>query len=613
MLVFIFHFGANAQNLNFNEFLEAGQKDCVLAVQTVLKEASKLDHPRIVIAPGEYHFYPEKAYEKYSHVSNHDNSLRRVAFPILDFDHLEIAGENARFIFHGLIMPFLIEDSKNISISGITIDWEIPLHSEAEIVANDPANGTFDIRISEQYPYVIRNGSLHFIKEGYEHDLGSAILFDPERKAVTYRNNDYMPLEVFSKAEVRYSETLKFPNAIDLRSPQFMYQDKAYRHMAEEIEPGLVRISTRKKVPPVGMILVCKGSTGRNRMNSAFHIIKSNDVELSDLSIQHAGGMGVIAERSSDITLERVKVQTNPKSNRMVSTTADATHFVNCKGKVTLKDCVFQHMLDDATNVHGAYVIVDKVFSDNRVGVHVGQHHQAGFLFAEAGDKIGFVNQQQSTTPEATGRVSSVDHINGRYYIITFEGAVPDHVDGDYILENLDWYPECEISGCTISNNRARGILLSTPRKTVVEQNYFSNMMTAILVPVELSYWYESGQAQDLIIRNNKFGDCCYAGNKQPVINIHSSLDKSGYTFGKIIIADNEFEHFDSWIIHANGVEDLAFTNNKISTSRTWEPIYPEQPVLEFEHIGVLKLKGTIYDGDSKPRISLSQIEKQEN
>lgn len=601
--------GVFSKEFNLKDYLKTRETDATLAVLEMLGDAAGFDNSTISIEEGEYHFYPEKAFEKYCSVSNHDNSLRRIAFPLIGYKGLKIAGKNARLIFHGLMMPFNIEDCQNIRISGISIDWQIPLHSEATIEANNPEEGNFDLRISEEYPYVVRDNNLFFIKEGYEHDLGASILFDPERKAVAFNNNNYMPLQLLSNTSIRNKEKLVYPKFVDFKSPQYLYMDQERAIQVTEIEPGLVRVSTQKPVPPIGMILVCKGSAGSNRLANAFHINKSSSVELNDVTIFHAGGMGVIAERSRDIKLEKVCVQTNPEGHRMVSTTADATHFVNCKGKITLNDCVFKNMLDDATNVHGAYVIVEDILGPDKLGVRIGHHHQAGFIFAGEGDKIGFVNQKQTTIPQFTATVKSVNFLNGRYYTITFNEDIAEQVTTDFVLENLDWYPEVIISNCTISNNRARGILLSTPKKAIIENNYFSNMMSSILVPVELSWWYESGQAQDLIIRNNKFGDNCYGGNKQPVINIHSSLDKTDYTFGTIIIENNEFDHFDSAIIHANGVKNLQFINNKIKNSGTFVPLYPELPVLEFNHIGNLKVKSIDYDGELKEKIVIENIE----
>ena len=39
-----------------------------------------------------------------------------------------------------------------------------------------------------------------------------------------------------------------------------------------------------------------------------------------------------------------------PHTQRVISTTADATHFVNCKGDILIENCRFENMLDDGTN-----------------------------------------------------------------------------------------------------------------------------------------------------------------------------------------------------------------------------------------------------------------------
>lgn len=45
----------------------------------------------------------------------------------------------------------------------------------------------------------------------------------------------------------------------------------------------------------------------------------------------------------------------------------------------------------------------------------------------------------------------------------------------------MSWYPELIFRNNVVRNNRARSILVSTPRKVVVEGNTFSSMMSAIL------------------------------------------------------------------------------------------------------------------------------------
>ena len=337
-----------AQEFRLSDYLKEGEKDATLSVITMLQDASKYKDSKVIVEKGTYHFYPEKAYEKYTFITNHDNTLRRVAFPVNKFDGLTIEANDAKFIFHGIMMPFNIENSKNIDISGLTIDWHIPIHSESMIVANDTINHTFNLRIADNIPYTIRNEQLFFIKEGFEHDLDHAILYDPKRKAIAYNTTKYTPLKINTDIEIRNKDEFDFPNYIDFRSPEYQAQDQEYKIKAKEIEPGLVRIyGSKKPLPPVGMVMISKGRFGKDRIANAFHINKSSNVKLHNITIHYAGGMGILGERSSDITLDSVNVIANPDKQLMVSTTADAAHFAGCRGSIVVNNCNFRHQLDE--------------------------------------------------------------------------------------------------------------------------------------------------------------------------------------------------------------------------------------------------------------------------
>lgn len=73
-------------------------------------------------------------------------------------------------------------------------------------------------------------------------------------------------------------------------------------------------------------------------------------------------------------------------------------------------------------------------------------------------------------------------------------------------IENLTWTPEVYFADNTIRNNRARGSLFSTPKKTVVENNLFDHTSgTAILLCGDCNGWYETGACRDVVIRKNRF------------------------------------------------------------------------------------------------------------
>ncbi|MEL0638957.1 hypothetical protein V6259_19830, partial [Marinomonas sp. TI.3.20] len=81
------------------------------------------------------------------------------------------------------------------------------------------------------------------------------------------------------------------------------------------------------------------------------------NIILENITIHTAGGMSLIVERTENIKVSHYSV--TPSHDRIVSTRADATHFMNCKGEIIVENCQLDHMLDDGINVHGAYVNID--------------------------------------------------------------------------------------------------------------------------------------------------------------------------------------------------------------------------------------------------------------
>ena len=189
-------------------------------------------------------------------------------------------------------------------------------------------------------------------------------------------------------------------------------------------------------------------------------ITDSSDVTVEDVSLYHCGGMGVIGQRSHDLFVRRVKVTPPPGKNRIVSITADATHFVNCGGKVVLEDCLFELQKDDATNVHGIYVRIVNRVAPAIVDVKLVHPQQYGFDFIRKGQKLELVKGPALTT-YAYPVVKQVERLNKEYTRLTFKEPLPDTVAIGDALAAIDDYAALAIRGCTIRGNRARGILLN--------------------------------------------------------------------------------------------------------------------------------------------------------
>jgi len=312
-------------------------------------------------------------------------------------------------------------------------------------------------------------------------------------------------------------------------------------------------------------------------------VMKSSNLSLHNINVYHAGAMGLICERTDNVELKDFNVRLREGSGRMVSTTADATHFVGCRGKIRFKDCLFENMLDDATNVHGIYVRVLKTTRSDTLMARIIHFQQHGHPFAEAGDLIGF-SSQETLTPYAQARVKAVNVISGELMEITFQEDIENLLKGKTVLENLSWQADLEMSDCTVRNNRARSILVTTAGKVVIKNNLFDkSSMQNILLEGDAYFWHESGSVRDVLIVANRFVDLnpdspsIIISPKIPGVEVlPSSYHKN------IRIEDNVFEIHGSSIVKAEHAQNLIFKNNTIKKTDGYLKSNKTNPALLF-------------------------------
>ena len=109
------------------------RQNTVLSLQKALEDASSLRNPVLIFEPGRYDFWPQHSIEKIYFESNTtDNNPKRCAILIEDMQNLIIEGNDAEFIFHDRMQPFTVDNSSKISIKNLTVDWDIPLTTQAE-------------------------------------------------------------------------------------------------------------------------------------------------------------------------------------------------------------------------------------------------------------------------------------------------------------------------------------------------------------------------------------------------------------------------------------------------------------------------------------------------
>jgi hypothetical protein len=264
----------------------------------------------------------------------------------------------------------------------------------------------------------------------------------------------------------------------------------------------------------------------------------------------------------------------------MISTTADATHFVNCRGRIELSDCRFANQKDDATNVHGVYTIITGRPDPRSVEVRLMHHQQVGRHPADIGHVMQFV-KRDTLLPCHHATVTGVRRINKERTVLTFAEPLPTAVgDSDAVLD-LHWIPSAVVlRRCELSGNRARGFLVSVASPTLIEDCTFRVPGAAILVEGDANFWFESGPVADLTIRNNRFLACNFGVWGGAAIQVSPGIKptfrRSPRYHRNITIEKNRFEVFFPVLVQAHSVDGLVFRDNEVVSSTAYPARKPD-------------------------------------
>jgi hypothetical protein len=525
--------------------------DTTPSVRAALEEIRKGKAKKLVFQPGRYDFHPERASEEYLFVSNNDEGLKRIVFPLKGLEGIEIDGGGSTFIFHGYTVPFLLDQANDITLRNFTVDFSRPFHSEGKVLAITPDH--VDLEFSQEYPHEIRNGVLVFtngqkanapattVTSGEVlYPYGSLLAFDPVKRETAFMAKD------------RY----KVGDGI----------------AADKLGPKRVRLKIPDISAKAGDVLVF---SPKNRDVPGIVISDSSGIHLTDITLHHSGGMGVIAQRSADIFVKKLRVIPPPGGTRIVSTTADATHFVNCKGRIELVDCLFEQQKDDATNIHGLYAKITQIDSPSRFEVTLVHPQQAGIDFIQPGTRLE-LNDGPSLREEGFAIVKSVERINKQRTIVEIEGALPESVTvGDSVADADANTAEVLIRGCVLRGNRARGILLGSRGPMVVEGNTFHTPGAAILFEGDSRFWFEQAGVRDVVIRGNTFDNCNYGVWGTGTIQVGSGIAdefKSVSRYNRNIrIENNLFRAFSKLpLLSMYSVDGLTFTGNRLERTKAY-------------------------------------------
>ena len=539
-----------AMELNASDYgVHPGGKDCGSAVRLLINDARAKGASRINFAPGEYHFHRSSAQPMQMFISNHDQqAVHPVALPLVGLKDVQLCGNGAKFIFHGMMLPVVLMDSEDVTVNDISIDFAEPFSAEGCII--EIKDGHTTLQMSQASRYTVENGKFLLTNNGRKDNIHCILAFEQDGRMVpTGRSGD---MAWYAKAEKLTGNRVRFA------------EDAA----AKGLSVGQTLVLRSYFRPHPGMLLY-----------------RAKDTTLNNVVFHDSQGMALIAQRSENITIRGGGCLR--AAGRMHTTAADATHFSNCRGHISVQGATYEAMMDDAINVHATCLGITKVESP-RTFIARYMHGQAyGFEVVTPGEKLGFIHGPTLEVDEKQIEVESVEIIDPRHVRVTLAEDLPADIGEGDAIENADWHPSVDFSHNLIRHNRARGALFTTPEQVRVIGNHFDHTHgSAILLAGDAQGWYESGACKDVLIKGNTFrhGLTALYQFTDALIAICPEVrqpDKQKECYHtNVRITGNHFITHRVPLLSAISAEDVVFSDNKIERNNIYPAIHGGTPSL---------------------------------
>lgn len=539
----------------------SGKKDSTEAVIEALNYAEEMQDENagleIVLnfPEGTYQLYPDKAEERELYVSNtvganQDYKNKKIGILVEDLDNLTIEGNGSDFICHGKMTVFAAIRSENIEFRNFSVDFAVP--TTVDITVESVEGDTATVYIPECYNYAVENGELHWYSE-----------------KSPYTGEHYW--SGINRFENYYNQSIDLETGITARQNQLF--DNCWG--IEDLGNRRVKFSYSGRPESVqpGMCYQMR-PTLRDTPGTFFWL--SKDVRMENLDIQYLHGFGMVGQTTENVTLKDVDFKAPEETGRTTAGYADFLQMSGCKGKIQIEDCYFANPHDDPINIHGTFQQVVAISSDRReVTVRYNHNETAGFPSFAPGDEVEFT--RQSDLIPVDNAVCTVEEIisgptgdgsgNGSLTdtTIRFTEPIPEEVrEWEYAAENITFTPEVEIRNCIFKEIPTRGILVTTRKPVVIEENVFEGTsMAAIYISCDAQSWYESGRVEDVTIRNNDFYRCkgdgvIFVEPTNPDVSTEKTVHKN------IQIEGNRFYQEGNCVVNAKSVDGIRIANNEI-------------------------------------------------
>lgn len=511
--------------------------DMTKKLQTAIEQAWNYNGKAVVIKlqNADYNLHRESSSQIVYHISNtasekeNPDQTKHIGLWLKGLKNVTIDGQGARFVTHGEMTSFVIDQCENITLRNFTVTASDP--TVPELTVTEVGSNFMTVRIHPQSRYTVKDGHFAFVGDNWTLSDGIAQSYDKE-KDITWRSWSPLP---------------------DLRK-------------AIELEPNLLRFvyDNPPQVKPGTVFQMRDGI----RDQACGLIQYSKNITLDGVHLAFLGNFGIVGQMTENITYRNLTFEPEAGSGRTCAGFADFVQMSGCKGKITIENSRFLGAHDDPINIHGTHLAVTGYPASNQIAVKYMHHQTYGFQSFLPGNEIEFIDPH-SLMSLAPAKVKKAEMKNEREILLTLDRNIPQNIREikELVVENVTYTPEVLIRDNYFARIPTRGILVSTRRKVLIENNTFFRMqMSGILIADDARSWFESGMARDVTIRNNNFIEC-----GGPVILIAPENDRNeGYVHRNIAITNNRFQLTGADAVSAKSVDGLKITDNLFLTPKAF-------------------------------------------
>ncbi|MEV6423969.1 right-handed parallel beta-helix repeat-containing protein [Streptomyces sp. NPDC051662] len=540
----------------------SGKADSAAAVNAAIAHAKTVGGPTTIHFPaGTYHIWPERTPKRELYVSNTVGSdqafkTKNIGILVEDMRDVVVDGGGSRIVNHGFQTVFAAIRSRNVRFTNFSQTWVAPKTVDITVADTgvDSGQAYRIIDIPPTYDYAVD---------------GTSVRWNGERSPATGEPY-WTGTDSFNYSQVHDPATNR----------TWRTANPVFRNVARITDLGgdRLRFTYNDGTAPTdrGYVYQMREDT-RDTPGALFW--ESSRVTADHLRLGYLHGFGIVGQLSEDISIDSVTFKADRDSGRVTSGFADHIQMSGIKGTVRVTNSLFDNPQDDPINIHGTYLQVTSA-EPRALGLRYMHDQTSGFPQFHPGDTIELVDKRTMlAVPGATAKVVSVTGPTGsgvpagadpatylREMSVLLDRALPAAVlaaPGDYVAENTTYTPTVEIRGNTFQAVPTRGILVTTRRPVLIENNRFDGMsMASIYISSDARAWYESGPVRNVIIRGNVFDRPA-----SPVIFFdptNQDFVEGQPVHRNVLIEDNDFHLTGGTIISGRGVGDLTFRDNRV-------------------------------------------------